>query len=142
VIAIAAIFLIFGAQVQSARLASVVLAGGAGTLYLAQSSFWSVTANLAGNSSGFVSGFMNMGAQIGGMVTASLTPLIAARFGWAASFQTAAALCLLGAIAWLMVDPDRGLDALTELQDETVRQPRLDRPILAAHKKTSQLPTP
>jgi len=106
---VAGIFIAFGSQVDSARLASVVLAGGAGALYLAQSSYWSVTADIAGKSSGSVSGFMNMGAQIGGAVTASLTPAIAARFGWTASFLVAAALCLLGAAAWLVVDPTKGL---------------------------------
>jgi ACS family glucarate transporter-like MFS transporter len=107
VVAIAGVFLILGAETSGARLASVVLAGGAGALYLAQSSFWSVTADLAESSSGSVSGFMNMGAQIGGALTASLTPAIASRFGWTASFITAAALCALGAVAWTAVDPQR-----------------------------------
>jgi MFS transporter, ACS family, glucarate transporter len=111
VIAVAAIFLVLGAEVQSAQLASVVLAGGAGALYLAQSSFWSVTADIAGSSSGSVSGFMNMGAQIGGALTASLTPAIASHFGWTASFLVAAALCLMGAAAWMVVDPKRTLEA-------------------------------
>ena len=104
---LAACFLCLGSQVESSRLASVVLAGGAGALYLAQSSFWSVTANIAGASSGSVSGFMNTGGQFGGALTASLTPWIAGRFGWTASFLVAAALCVLGAIAWLLVDPER-----------------------------------
>src|ERR1700691_1497558 len=85
----AGIFIAFGSQVHSARLASVVLAGGAGALYLSQSSFWSVTADIAGASSGSVSGFMNMGNQIGAALTASLTPWIAARFGWTTSFLVA-----------------------------------------------------
>jgi MFS transporter, ACS family, glucarate transporter len=109
VILMAGVFLVMGSEVHGARLASVVLAGGAGALYLAQSSFWSVTADLAGPSSGSVSGFMNMGAQIGGMVTASLTPFIASRFGWTASFLVAAALCLFGALAWMIVDPQRAI---------------------------------
>ncbi len=109
VITLAAVFLIFGSEVESARLASVVLAGGAGALYLAQSSFWSVTADLAGRSSGSVSGFMNMGAQAGGWFTAWLTPLIASHFGWRASFLVAAGLCVAGAVAWLFVDPSRML---------------------------------
>ena len=50
VILMAGVFLVMGSEVDSARLASVVLAGGAGALYLAQSSFWSVTADLAGRS--------------------------------------------------------------------------------------------
>jgi ACS family glucarate transporter-like MFS transporter len=108
-IAVAGIFIAFGSQVQSARLASVVLAGGAGALYLSQSSFWSVTADIAGPSSGSVSGFMNMGNQIGAALTASLTPWIAARFGWTTSFLVAAGLCVVGAMCWLVVDPTRQL---------------------------------
>src|SRR5450432_1779671 len=72
----AAIFIAFGSQVRSAELASVVLAGGAGALYFSQSSFWSLSADIAGGSAGSVSGFMNMGGQIGGAVTGSLTPWI------------------------------------------------------------------
>ncbi len=108
-ITIAGIFIALGSQVQSARLASVVLAGGAGALYLSQSSFWSVTADIAGTSAGSVSGFMNMGNQIGAALTASLTPWIAVRFGWATSFLEAAGLCLVGAVSWLVVDPSRQL---------------------------------
>jgi ACS family glucarate transporter-like MFS transporter len=106
---LAGVFLAFGSNVHSARLASVVLAGGAGALYLSQSSFWSVSADIAGAYSGSVSGFMNMGAQLGGAVTASLTPTIALRYGWTASFLVAAFLCALAAVAWLLVDPERTL---------------------------------
>ena len=110
---VAGIFIAFGSQVQGVRLASVILAGGAGALYLSQSSFWSVTADIAGASAGSVSGFMNMGGQIGGALTGSLTPWIAVRYGWTASFLVAAALCLLGAICWLAVDP---LNTLTQVR--------------------------
>jgi ACS family glucarate transporter-like MFS transporter len=108
----AGIFIALGSQVQSARLASVVLAGGAGALYLSQSSFWSVTVDIAGASSGSVSGFMNMGNQIGAAITASLTPWIAVRFGWTISFLVAAALCVLGAASWLLVNPSQQLTVL------------------------------
>jgi MFS transporter, ACS family, glucarate transporter len=118
---VAGIFIAFGSQVHSAQLASVVLAGGAGALYLSQSSFWSLTADIAGGSSGSVSGFMNMGGQIGGAVTGSLTPWIAARYGWRASFLVAAALCLLGAVSWLAVDP---LNTLAEARSDPPAQRR------------------
>jgi MFS transporter, ACS family, glucarate transporter len=108
-IAAAGVFIALGSQVQSARLASVVLAGGAGSLYLSQSSFWSVTVDIAGASAGSVSGFMNMGNQIGAAITATLTPWIAARFGWTTSFLVAAGLCVVGAASWLVVDPTRRL---------------------------------
>ncbi len=108
-IALAGVFIALGSQVKSARLASVVLAGGAGALYLSQSSFWSLTADVAGASSGAVSGFMNTGNQIGAAITASLTPWIAVRYGWTASFLVAAALCFVGAACWLVVNPVQSL---------------------------------
>ncbi len=103
----AAAFLAFGSEVSSARVASIILAGGAGALYLSQSSFWSVTVDIAGKHAGPVSGFMNMANQIGGAVTSSLTPVIAKHFGWTASFLAAALLCAVGALAWLAVDPEQ-----------------------------------
>jgi ACS family glucarate transporter-like MFS transporter len=72
-----------------------------------------VTADIAGASSGSVSGFMNMGNQIGAALTASLTPWIATRFGWTTSFLVAAGLCLIGAMSWLVVDPSRQLTVFT-----------------------------
>ena len=108
---LAAVFLVLGSRAENTRVAVVVLAGGAGALYLSQSSFWSVTADIGGRSSGSVSGFMNMGNQIGGAMTALLTPWIASRLGWQAPFFVAAVLCLGGAAAWLFVDPLKRMDS-------------------------------
>jgi MFS transporter, ACS family, glucarate transporter len=108
-LALTAIFLACGSSVSSATLASVMLAGGAGALYVSQSSFWAISADIAGPFSGSVSGFMNMGGQFGGAVTASLTPYIATHAGWTASFMVAAALAALGALAWLFVNPEHRL---------------------------------
>ena len=104
-----AVFLVLGSRVQSPQLAGVILAGGAGALYVSQSSFWSVSADIAGRSSGVFSSMVNMGAQVGGAVTASLTPWVAQRFGWTTSFAIAAALALLGAVLWMTVHPERPL---------------------------------
>ena len=104
-----AVFLVFGSMAESAGAATVILAGGAGAIYLAQSAYWSVTADFAAPHSGVVSGVMNMGCQVGGAITASLTPWIAAEFGWTSAFFVAAALAVIGALAWLMVDPTRTL---------------------------------
>ena len=103
-------FLVLGSRVQSPQLAGVILAGGAGALYLSQSSFWSVSVDIAGHSSGVFSSLVNMGGQIGGAVTASLTPWIAHRFGWTTSFGISAVLAVVGAICWMTVHPERPLD--------------------------------
>jgi len=75
--------------------------------------------HIGGPSSGSVSGFMNMGAQLGGAVTASLTPYIALHFGWTASFLVAALLSFFGSLAWLLVDPTRALE-----ESERFSEPR------------------
>ena len=111
-ILLAGVFIALGSQVESARLASIVLAGGAGALYLSQSSFWSVSADIGGVSAGSVSGLMNMGNQIAAALTATLTPWLAMRFSWTISFLVAAALCLVGAASWLIVDPSHQLESV------------------------------
>ena len=105
-IAVCAALLAFGSNVESAQVASLILAAGAGALYVSQSAFWSMSADLGRNAAGSVSGFMNMGGQFGGVVTASLTPFLADRFGWSVGFGAAASLAAAGAFAWLFVKPE------------------------------------
>jgi MFS transporter, ACS family, glucarate transporter len=59
---------------------------------------------------------MNMGNQIGGAITASLTPVIAKHYGWGASFFVAATLCVLGSLMWLLVDPTKELASEPRVQ--------------------------
>jgi len=103
--ALTAVFIIAGSAARDTRLASLVLAGGAGSLYLSQSAFWAVSADLGGKSAGGLSGFMNMANQFAGMISVSLTPWLAEKFGWNLGFRVAATVAALGAIAWLFVDP-------------------------------------
>jgi MFS transporter, ACS family, glucarate transporter len=116
-LAITAVFLVLGSQVHSAQLAGVILAGGAGALYFSQSSFWSVSVDIAGGSSGVFSSMVNTGGQLGGAVTASLTPWIAQRYGWTTSFAIAAGLSLLGALCWMTVHPERPLDPAVSTEE-------------------------
>lgn len=106
-IGLCAVLIALGSTAASTTTASLILAGGVGALYLSQSSFWAITADIAGEFSGTVSGMMNMGGQFGGALTASLTPFIAKHFGWTTSFLVAAVCCACGALLWLLVDPNR-----------------------------------
>jgi MFS transporter, ACS family, glucarate transporter len=106
-----AVCMTLGIQIASPQLASVALALAVGSLYLSQSSYWAVSADIAGRSAGTVSGLMNMGGQIGGALTAMLTPRIAEAAGWTATFLTPAALCAVGAVCWLMVNPDKPIES-------------------------------
>ncbi len=106
---LAAVFVGVGPYARDVRVASMILAGGAGALYFASSSFWSLSSDLGGSSAGSVSGVMNMGNQLGGALTASLTPFLAKHFGWGASFRVAAALCVAGSLLWFFVNPNAQL---------------------------------
>jgi ACS family glucarate transporter-like MFS transporter len=117
-IGLAAIFIAIGTEVESVQTAIVVLAAGAGALYLSQSSFWSVSADIGKKSAGSVSGVMNMGGQFGGALTASLTPFIGKHFGWNTSFLVAAGLCACGAAAWFWVNP--GYDLKRDKHEHTI----------------------
>ncbi|HEU4550644.1 MAG TPA: MFS transporter [Rhizomicrobium sp.] len=106
---ITAAFLVVGAQVQNATLAVLVLAGGAGALYLGQATYWAVAADYGGPHTGVISGLVNMGGQIAGAITASATPWFAVKFGWASAFYIAAGVSVACAFAWFFVNPNRRL---------------------------------
>ena len=101
----AAALMLAGSRADSAALASITLAVGAGVLYIASSCFWAVAADVGAHFAAVVSGTMNMGAQMGGACTTIVTPLLAAHFGWKISFVAAAGMATLGAAAWLAVNP-------------------------------------
>jgi ACS family glucarate transporter-like MFS transporter len=107
--ALAGLFVALATQVADARLAAAVLALGSGSLYLSQSAFWTLSADLGRESAGSVSGVMNMGCQIGGVCVAAITPIIAESLGWSGSFLCTAAVALVGAATWLFIDPSATL---------------------------------
>ncbi|RAK50769.1 MFS transporter [Phenylobacterium deserti] len=115
--AFAAIFVAVAMTVQDARLAAVVLAAGSGSLYISQSAFWTLSADLGKASAGSVSGVMNMGCQLGGATVAAITPLVASQFGWSGSFLVAAGAALVGAIGWLFIDPTATLGGRASRRD-------------------------
>lgn len=110
-----AIFLVIGSQVQNTTLAVLVLAGGAGAVYLGQACYWAVAADVGGPYTGVVSGLINMAGQIAGAVTASATPWFAAEYGWPVAFYVAAGITFVCIFAWFFVDPNRRLDVSEEV---------------------------
>jgi ACS family glucarate transporter-like MFS transporter len=118
----AGFFMAAGSQVSTAAAASIILALGAGSLYLAQSAYFALSADFGKGSAGSLSGFMNMGAQMGSALTTITTPAIAARFSWTAAFLTASAFCVVGGALWLFINPNCSLENLK------LEKPRGDKP--------------
>jgi ACS family glucarate transporter-like MFS transporter len=105
-----AMFLVVGSRVHNSFAAAVVLALGAGSLYVSQSSFWSASSDIAGKNSGVFSAIVNMSCQVGAAITVSLTPWLAAHFNWRMPFTVAASMVFIGALAWFLVHPERPIE--------------------------------
>ena len=95
-----------GAWIESQTLAIVCLSLGAGWLYFTVGAYWSVTTDLSKTHAGTLSGVMNTGANIGGVISPSLTPWLAEHWGWTASLLFAAGIALFGGLMWMKVDPE------------------------------------
>jgi len=50
-------------------------------------------------------GFMNMGSNLGGLISPTLTPIIASYIGWEKALQVAAGLAVIGSVLWLGIKP-------------------------------------
>jgi dipeptide/tripeptide permease len=53
---------------------------------------------------------MNMGGNLGGALSPTLTPFLAERFGRESALSMAAALAVIGALFWLGIHPERAID--------------------------------
>jgi ACS family glucarate transporter-like MFS transporter len=98
-----------GAVVESPYLAIASLSLGAGWLYFTVGAYWSSTSDLSKTHAGSLSGLMNMGANIGGAISPTVTPWIANQWGWPLSLGAAALIALIGGIMWLRIKPGDGL---------------------------------
>ena len=99
-----------GAFADSSLVAIASLSIGAGCLYFAVGAYWASTSDLSKAHAGALSGLMNTGANLGGALSPSLTPWMAAQWGWPIALAVAGAVALVGAVLWLKIDPAKALD--------------------------------
>ena len=99
--------LIYGGAVAGDPYRAILLLSlGAGILYATVGAFWASSIDLSHRHSGALSGLMNMGANLGGVVSPTLTPLIGDTWGWSAALAVAAGVAVLGGVLWLGVTFD------------------------------------
>ncbi len=103
-----ALCIVAGATVASIPLAVLLLALGGGLLYATMPSFWSASVDISIARAGFASGVMSMGGNLGGVLSPTLTPLLAREFSWAVALYVAAAVATLGALFWIGAVPRAG----------------------------------
>ena len=100
-----AAFLSYGARTPDARVAAVCLALATALVLSVEGPFWAAMMDAAGGRSGTAGGVMNMGSNLGGLVSPALTPVLAASIGWENALHVAAALSVVGGLLWLGVGP-------------------------------------
>jgi ACS family glucarate transporter-like MFS transporter len=99
----AALLISLGATIDNAYSSIACFSLGAGSMYVALSSYWTTALEILPSHSATVSGIMNTGANLGGVLSPTVTPWIAARYGWVSALCLAAAFGVVAAILWKFI---------------------------------------
>jgi ACS family glucarate transporter-like MFS transporter len=97
--------LLLGATASNINLSIVGLSIGGGAIYFALAAHWATTIDIAKEHAGTVSGFMNWGGNMGGLLSPILTPVFARSFGWTPALEVAAGIMFAGSLLWLFIQP-------------------------------------
>jgi ACS family glucarate transporter-like MFS transporter len=103
----AGVFLALGAGTENAYLAVLYLTLSTGLIMCVEGPFWATMMEIAGPASGAAGGIMNMGSNLGGLISPALTPLLAEYIGWGNALLVAAALSVAGAAMWLGINHEK-----------------------------------
>jgi len=106
--ALSGILISVGAHTASAVLAAISLAFATAFILCVEGPFWAMMMRIAGRKSGTAGGIMNMGSNLGGLISPMLTPIIASLIGWENALHVAAVLAVVGALLWLGIKPEEG----------------------------------
>jgi MFS transporter, ACS family, glucarate transporter len=119
----AGVFTAVGAHADNPYVAAVALALATGLVLCVEGPFWATMTQIAGERSGAAGGVMNMGSNVGGLVSPWLTPVLAASLGWESALFVSAGLALVGSALWWWIRPDEDAALLAA-----------DAPVAAAYK--------
>jgi len=103
----AAIFLVAGARVENGYLAAAILAVCTGLVLGAEGAYWASANQVAGKNAGFTGGLMNTGGNLGGVISPTLTPLLAQYFGWVHALDCAGLVAVGAAVLWFWISPSK-----------------------------------
>jgi len=104
--ALSGILISIGAHTGNAVMAAISLAFATALILCVEGPFWAMMMRIAGNRSGTAGGIMNMGSNVGGLISPALTPVIASWIGWENALHVAAMLAIIGALLWLGIKPE------------------------------------
>lgn len=103
----AALLVSYAGGAASPYIAVALFSIAAGLAWAAEGPFWASMTDIAGPFAGSAGGFLNMIGNVGGALSAILTPLIAERVGWVNVFYAASIIGLLASLFWLRVHAEQ-----------------------------------
>lgn len=95
------VLIAIGAGASNAWVAAACLALATALVLSVEGPFWTTMTQVAGARGGAAGGFMNMGSNLGGLVSPALTPWLAARIGWESALVVSAGAALAAAALWV-----------------------------------------
>jgi ACS family glucarate transporter-like MFS transporter len=104
-LALGGLFLVLGARSPNAYWAVGYLSLATALVLCSEGPFWATMMEIARSNSGAAGGIMNMGSNIGGLVSPALTPILAAHLGWKNALYVGAGISVVSAALWLGVTP-------------------------------------
>jgi MFS transporter, ACS family, glucarate transporter len=107
--------LLAAAEARNGLAAVLALCISLGSLYLAESSFWTIATAIAGTNAGVVSGFMNTIGILGGIVSNAAVPVLLKHYGhdgWIMAFGSGTGMGLLCAALWWLLGKRLSCDEL------------------------------
>ena len=105
--ALSGVLISVGAHTGSGVMAAISLAFATALILCVEGPFWAMMMRIAGHKSGTAGGIMNMGSNLGGLISPALTPVIASLIGWENALHVAAVLAVTGALLWLWIKPQQ-----------------------------------
>lgn len=97
------ILLAYGAHTPNGYLAAVCLAMATALVLCVEGPFWATMIEIAGARSGAGGGIMNMGSNLGGLISPALTPILAERLGWENALHVGAVISIVAGLLWLRI---------------------------------------
>jgi ACS family glucarate transporter-like MFS transporter len=100
---LAAVLLFLGARAEHPYFAVALLTLCQGLVMSVEGAFWASMTEIAPEQAGAGGGILNMGGNLGGFLSPTVTPIVAAYFGWVAALAIGAGLSVLSALLWFLV---------------------------------------
>ena len=107
-----AVLLLASTAVGSPVAKAVLLAFALASADFALSAAWAVSLDIAPNHAGVITGWMNTLGNLGGLVGPLVVGVVVEQYAsWTIPFYITASLYVVGAAAWLAIDPNQPVEA-------------------------------